>query len=101
MSPHVWTLAEIKALPEFGADHGWFYGLVEDTLIDPDGEEQSLVALAEIYPGTGYAFVGSDELDQWPRILADITAYKPAAFDPFSNGPRNVNTERSAREAQP
>ena len=45
---HVWTLAEIKRLPEFGGQHGWFYGLVQ-------GHEDGTVGIAEVYPGVGYA----------------------------------------------
>ena len=45
--PHVWTIAEIRRLPDFGADSGWFYGLARND----DGK----LYLTEIFPGIGFA----------------------------------------------
>jgi hypothetical protein len=51
MRSPIWTLDEIHELPEFGAQNGWFYGLVRD-------HETGKVKIYEIFPGIGYADVG-------------------------------------------
>ena len=48
MRSPVWALEEINKLPQFGADYGWFYGLVKH-------HETGKVRICEIFPGLGYA----------------------------------------------
>jgi len=48
MNRLVWKLEDIKSLPEFGGDVGWFYGLVRN-------HENNKIKLCEIFPGLGYA----------------------------------------------
>ena len=48
MNRIVWELEDIKSLPEFGGDVGWFYGLVRH-------HEKNKIELCEIFPGLGYA----------------------------------------------
>jgi hypothetical protein len=48
MKPHVWSVDEIDALPEFDNDSGWFYGLVR---------YEGKLHFAEIFPGMGFAGV--------------------------------------------
>jgi hypothetical protein len=47
MRSPIYTLEEIDRLPEFGADYGWFYGLVRNP-------ETRRVWIYEILPGMGY-----------------------------------------------
>ena len=65
MSDYVWTLAEIHALPEFGADSGWFYGLVRN-------HETGRVRLYEVFPGTGYAAPYLRTPRSWWQALQDV-----------------------------
>jgi len=61
----VWTIEEIHALPEFGMDNGWFYGLVKDI-------ETDRIRLAEIFPGKGHAspYLGTPRT--WLMALSDV-----------------------------
>lgn len=45
--PYIWSLEEIQAQPEFGAEWGWFYGLVR--------VRRGRISFVEILPGLGYA----------------------------------------------
>lgn len=76
MPPHVWTLEEIKSLPEFGAEDGmgWFYGLV---FMHDEETEQDAVVLAEIFPGMGYVLHEPPDDEQWSEMLKDFDYYKP------------------------
>lgn len=73
---HVWTEHEIRALAEFGADHGWFYGLVHARSISED-----CILLAEIYPGMGFTLVDRGDIDgsgvDWDDVLADLQVRTP------------------------
>lgn len=83
MIPHVWTVEQIKALPEFGASNrvGWFYALVEDTFTDEEGDKVVCIVLAEVYPGMGYSLVCQDELDDVsvPMFTQDLRRPGPEA----------------------
>lgn len=46
MRSPVWGIDEIKRLPEFGADTGWFYGLIR---------YEGRIHFGEIFPGMGFA----------------------------------------------
>lgn len=85
----VWTVDEIKALPEFGSDNegGWFYGLIEDTYLDDEGRDAVLFVLGEIFPGMGYTVVDRDDL----RDGVDASAVLAGLLAPES-------TQRSQRE---
>lgn len=52
--PHVWTVAEIQRLREFGHGSGWFYGFVRDG---------GKLYLTEIFPGLGFA------MPHWGRAV--------------------------------
>lgn len=65
----VWKVDEIRALPEFGADSGWFYGLVVFN---------RRVYLAEIFPGLGFvSIIFWEDLKRLRQILSDIRRYRP------------------------
>ncbi len=75
--PHVWTVDEIKKLPEFGSENGWFYGLVE--IYDEDNEVG--VQVAEIIPGTGWCYVSAGKLvADWNQIEVDLRRYRPENY---------------------
>lgn len=70
---HVWTLNEVLALPAFGNEHGWFYGLVECKEDDEIG-----VAIVEIIPGMGWAHIDPEDVSaQWEQISHDLANYRP------------------------
>ncbi len=70
-----WRLEEIHKMPEFGADYGWFYGLVRD--------DEGL-HMAEIFPGMGYALAPPRWWDprDWWMFSKDIwhTPQRKAAY---------------------
>lgn len=72
-APHVWSMEEIKALPEFGGDAGWFYGLVEHQA----GREEKVLVIAEIYPGMGWAAADPPSAEDWAEIQLDLTYRAP------------------------
>jgi hypothetical protein len=73
--PHVWQISEIHALPEFGNEHGWFYGLVAG------GREG--VEIAEIIPGIGWTSIDTGDMGEcWEQISADLNTYRPAPTRP-------------------
>jgi hypothetical protein len=79
--PHVWTKDEIKALPEFGEHHGWFYGLVNS---DEDGEQR--IELAEVFPGMGWASPDPEDIaENWSQIESDLRYLRFWPIDPRRN----------------
>jgi hypothetical protein len=68
--PHIWTVEEIKNLPEFGEKMGWFYGLVRT----PEGS----VKFSEVLPGYGYTtpFLTINPV-WWYRMVRDLLTYRP------------------------
>lgn len=66
----VWTVKEIHALPEFGGEVGWFYGLVQD---HPDEDEEERIVVAEIFPGMGFSYVDREQfLEDQKSIISDL-----------------------------
>lgn len=69
----VWTLAEIQALPRFGGESGWFYGLVRHEGLH----------LAEVLPGYGYASPWWGwRLPNPYRVIRDINYFRPDRVTP-------------------
>jgi len=46
MKSPIYTIDEIHDLPQFGSDHGWFYGLIR---------YEGKIHFGEIYPGMGFS----------------------------------------------
>lgn len=65
----IWTLSDIKRLPEFGSGMGWFYGLVRD--------DSGRVRLCEVIPGMGYGAIWKRDLIRPWTIVRDIFRYQP------------------------
>lgn len=73
--PHVWTIPEIKALPDFGNEHGWFYGLVK---VEYKDDDETGVEIAEILPGLGWTSIDPPNVAAaWQQIQHDLRSYRP------------------------
>lgn len=69
--PHVWTVEEIHALPEFGAQAGWFYGFAR---------VEGRLCFGEILPGFGVAVCWPFPVwhpRTWWRVVRDVLFYRP------------------------
>lgn len=72
----IWTVEEIRKLPEFGADQGWFYGLVR---------YEGKLYLSEIFPGLGFAQPRRGRVVVYPwwspkaywQVCRDLLRYRP------------------------
>ena len=60
----IWTEEEIEELPQFGADNGWFYGLVK---------YGGKTRIREILPGLGHCNPWPlYHLKSWYLVIEDI-----------------------------